>query len=195
MSRIIIGLTGPTGSGKSVAANIAKTMGVQVVDCDVLARRATEKGSSGLDAVINEFGAEILNNDGTLNRKALAKIAFSNELNTERLNQTLLPIICDMVKSEICGARVLLDAPTLFESGIDSICTDTVAVLCDTEIRRKRIISRDNLTLNEADVRLSAGKNDEFYIERASHILYNKGDLADYEKSALKLFKKLYGGI
>ncbi len=194
MSRIVIGLTGPTGAGKSLVARLAQAKGIQVIDCDLLARRSTEKGGCGLAAVVAEFGEDILNPDGTLNRKALAKKAFSNKENTERLNRTLLPIIAQLVKSEISKDLVLLDAPTLFESGIDGICTATVAVLSDKEIRLKRIIERDNLTITEANTRLNAGKTDEFYIERADKIIYNNGAKGEYEQNALAVLNDLFGG-
>ncbi len=195
MSKIIIGLTGPTGSGKSTASAVAKDMGIQVIDCDLLARKATEKGSIGLFMLCKTFGDVILNADGTLNRKMLASIAFETSEKTQLLNKTLLPVICDMVKEEIKSDRVLLDAPTLFESGIDSICNKTVAVLCDTETRRQRIIARDNLTIQEADTRINAGKTDEFYRERANYILYNNGEAQTHINNAVSLFENLYGGI
>lgn len=194
MKRIIIGLTGPTGSGKSSAAKAALDMGVQVIDCDVTARRASARGSRGLALLKKEFGNEIINPDGSLNRKKLAGIAFSCPENTERLNRTLLPIIAELIKQEIASDRVLLDAPTLFESGVDSMCNDTVAVLSDVSVRRKRIIARDNLTIEEANARISAGKSDDFYIKRAGHILFNNDDFDGYMSNAKKIFENLFGG-
>ena len=76
---IIVGLTGPTGAGKSSASAICKNLGIKHIDCDIIARKATEKGEKGLLAVVNAFGADILNNDGTLNRKALAQKAFKDK--------------------------------------------------------------------------------------------------------------------
>lgn len=194
MSRLIIGLTGPTGAGKSSVSVLARDMGVQVIDCDFLARCATERGSRGLAALTAEFGSEILHSDLTLDRKRLAAIAFSTRENTERLNRTLLPVIAELVTQEIHAEYVLLDAPTLFESGIDSLCGDTVAVLSSLELRRERIIRRDRLTAEEADLRIGAGKPDEYYIKRAGHIIYNNGDINTCLLQAKQLFVKLFGG-
>ena len=72
--------------------------------------------------------------------------------------------------------KVLLDAPTLFESGADSMCNAVVAVLAEKEDRKKRIILRDGLTDAEAELRISAGKNDDYYKDRTQHIIYNNGD-------------------
>ena len=170
---ILVGLTGPTGSGKSTAAAVAEKMGIKVIDCDKLARKAVERGSEGLKALVNAFGSDILASDGSLDRKAMAKKAFSSRENTELLNKTLLPHISELVKSQLDAERILLDAPTLFESGLDSICDKTVAVLSDPAKRLARIMERDSLTSDEALQRMNAGKNDKFYIERSDHIIYN----------------------
>lgn len=192
---IIIGLTGPTGSGKSIAAAIARDMGIKVIDCDLVARQAVEKGTDGLSALCEEFGSEILNADGTLNRKYLAQVAFSSKENTELLNKTLFPHITKLVNSQLDADKILLDAPTLFESGINSICTNTVAVLTDKDTRIKRIIKRDGLTINEALTRVNAGKDDSYYTERADYILYNNGQTQEYISHAAALLTKLFGGI
>ena len=170
---LIIGLTGPTGSGKSSASSEAQNQGFKVINCDKLARVAVEKGTEGLVKLTQVFGDGILNTDGTLNRKVLAQKAFSSAENTKLLNETLLPIIAKMVKAEATGEYVLLDAPTLFESGIDSICDSTIAVLADRDIRFERIMKRDNMDEDAANLRINAGKNEDFYKAKADYIIYN----------------------
>lgn len=189
--RTIIGLTGPTGAGKSKAAATAFQMGFKVVDCDFLARVAVEKGSEGLLAVKKAFGEDVINEDGSLNRKKLAEKAFASKENTELLNKTLLPYIVKLVELQITGDKVLLDAPTLFESGINDMCSATVAVLADTDIRLKRIIERDNISDSDAMLRISAGKKDEFYINLADFTVYNNED----EKKFINDFKGILNTI
>lgn len=195
---IVIGLTGPTGSGKSSTKNVCEKYGIKVVDCDKIARKATEKGTKGLLALTEVFGKDILNGDYTLNRKALAQKAFASPEKTAILNRTIFPFIKELVLSEIEGELVLLDAPTLFESGINEVCFKTVAVLSSVDIRLERIIQRDSLTENQARLRISAGKNDNFYKENADYILYNNSNLetflTEFEKvlrEILKLGEKL----
>lgn len=190
---MIIGLTGPTGSGKSSAAAIACEQGFTVVDCDKLARVAVEKGTDGLKALVSAFGEDILNHDETLNRKVLAQRAFATPEKTELLNKTLLPYIVKLVKMEAIGEKVLLDAPTLFESGIDSMCDTTVAVLSDTEIRLGRIMARDCLDKESALLRINAGKSDEFYINNAEHIIYNNGDTSRFFNEFNKIISRIMG--
>ncbi len=189
---IIIGLTGPTGAGKSSAAALCKKLGVKHIDCDIIARKATEKGEEGLTAVVKAFGYDILNNDGTLNRKALAEKAFKDNESTELLNQTLLPIIKKMVLKEIDCDKVLLDAPTLFESGVDEICDKTVAVLSNKEFRLKRILERDNITKEQALLRINAGKSDDFYKEKCDFVIYNNADENTFNSDFLNLLKEIF---
>lgn len=189
--KIIIGLTGPTGSGKSSACAVCEKFGITVVDCDKLSREAVKKGSGGLNAVVKAFGRDILQSDGTLNRKALARKAFSSAENTEKLNRTLLPFIADLVLEKAKGERVLLDAPTLFESGIDSACFKTVAVLADEDIRLKRIIERDNISESEARLRMSAGKNADFYRKNADYIIYNNGETEAFINEFSKVLEEI----
>ena len=188
---IIIGLTGPTGAGKSLVSSVAAQQGYQVIDCDLAARRAVERNSEGLLSLIKVFGDEILNSDGTLNRKALAKRAFSAKENTQLLNETLLPHIVKLIESEMVSDKVLLDAPTLFESGIDKKCTVTVAVLADREERKRRILERDCINEQEAELRMGAGKEDDFYRRRADFVIYNNKGTADFKNEFIKFLEAL----
>ena len=179
---IIIGLTGPTGAGKSSLKTVAENLGYKVIDCDITARKAVEKGTKGLMALVNTFGEDILFSDGSLNRKALAQKAFSTPQKTELLNKTLLPFITELVLRECDGDKVLLDAPTLFESGLNAKCTATVGVLADRETRLARIKIRDNLSEVEALIRINAGKTDEFYKKNADYIIYNNGECLEFQR-------------
>ncbi len=187
----VVGLTGPTGSGKSSVASVAQDLGFKVVDCDKLARVAVERGSDGLSAVVAAFGDDILNADGTLNRAALAKKAFSTTKNTELLNATLLPHINELVKNEITTEKVLLDAPTLFESGADCLCNEVIAVISDEKLRKYRIMARDGIDESEAMLRIKAGKPDEFYMEKTNNIVYNDCELSVFNLKIQKLLSKL----
>ena len=188
---IIIGLTGPTGAGKSSLKTVAENLGYKVIDCDITARKAVEKGTKGLMALVNTFGEDILFSDGSLNRKALAQKAFSTPQNTELLNKILLPFITELVLKECEGDKVLLDAPTLFESGLNEKCTATVGVLADRETRIERIKSRDNISEVEALIRINAGKTDEFYKQNADFVIYNNGETEEFQKEFEVILSKI----
>lgn len=187
----VIGLTGPTGAGKSSATAVAENLGFKIVDCDKLARVAVEKGSDGLAAVVNVFGNDILNSDGTLNRASLAQKAFSTYENTELLNRTLLPHIITLVEAQIDCNLVLLDAPTLFESGADNLCDEVIAIISDEKTRKTRIMERDGIDEAAAELRIKAGKPDEFYIEKTDNIIYNDCELSVFNLKLEKLITKL----
>ena len=187
----VIGLTGPTGAGKSSVTTVAEELGFKVVDCDKLARKAVERGSAGHGALMLTFGTEILNREGEINRKKLAEIAFSTPKNTELLNKTVLPYIMMLVREEIDCDKVLLDAPTLFESGADNLCDEVIAVISDEKTRLDRIMARDNIDEEAALLRIKAGKPDEFYIEKTDNIVYNDCELSVFNLKIQKLITKL----
>ena len=178
----IIGLTGPTGAGKSNLTQTAQNLGFKVIDCDKVARQAVVKDSEGLKALVKVFGADILLKNGELDRKALARKAFSTPENTERLNKTLFPFITKLVEKEFDCDLVLLDAPTLIESGLDSKCHKVIGIWADPEIRLERICQRDNLSLEDAKIRLNAGKDESFYKENTDVLIYNNGDISEFRK-------------
>lgn len=187
----MIGLTGPTGAGKSSLTAVAENLGYKVIDCDKTARRAVEKGTDGLKALTKVFGEDILLPDGELNRKALAKKAFVTKENTKLLNKTLLPFIVDLIKRECDEEYILLDAPTLFESGINSECDATIAVLADVNLRLERIKNRDSITEEEAKLRISAGQTDDFYKENADFVICNNGDITVFTKEFEDILKEI----
>lgn len=189
----IIGLTGPTGSGKSTFSAIAKEKGFGIIDCDKLSRLVTKEGSECLIKLSLEFGNDILK-DGKLDRKLLAKRAFTDIKRKEKLEEIIFPYILNAVIERINGDEsdnILLDAPTLFESGLDEMCGSTIAVLCPKQKRKERIIIRDNLTEEQAEIRLNAGKDDSFYLERADFILNNSENENDYIARCSELINNL----
>lgn len=194
--KFVLGLTGPTGAGKSTLCKTAEDFGFYVIDCDKIARQVTGE-SACLSALTEAFGKGILNDDNTLNRKALAKAAFFCYEKTELLNRTILPFIVDKIEKEIVLSnrdRILLDAPTLYESGADRLCDAVCVVLSDKEKRILRIIARDNITQDEALLRINAGKTDEYYTSKTENIIYNDGNTENFIEEFKNLLNSLIGG-
>ncbi len=180
MNGCIIGLTGPTGAGKSEAARALAAAGCVIVDADRVSRMAVAEADC-LSALAEVFGAEILLPDGTLNRRELARRAFATHEKEQMLNAITHPRILKYMNTEIQTAlengaqAVIVDAPLLFESGMDASCQVTAAVLAPAEVRLQRICARDHLPEADAKLRMKIQPPDDFYISRADRIFYNDG--------------------
>ena len=176
----VIGVTGKTGSGKSSVCLELKKLGAYIIDTDVIARKIVEKDTPALKQLAEHFGDVILNDDGSLNRKALATLAFSSKEETEKLNGITHPYIAKEVEKEIAFAKengfeyCIVDAAALIESDCKDFC-DIIAVVCAREkIRLKRIIERDGIDEKSAKLRISAQKSDEYYFKNADIIIMNE---------------------
>lgn len=190
--KFILGLTGQTGAGKSTAAKSATKLGFYVIDCDSVAHRVLETDEVK-SALTVAFGENILEG-GKINRKKLAAAAFQTSDKTELLNKTVLPFIVKKINALIENSGkeyILLDAPTLFESGADKICNKTLGIIADTDIRFRRIIERDNLTELQALSRINAGKPDDFYIEKCDFVITNNGNETEFINNFEKLLKDI----
>lgn len=176
---IKLGLTGPTGAGKSTVARLLEQNGIPLVDADAIARTVTEKGSPVLSALADTFGKDILFPDGSLDRRALAAVAFSSKENTEKLNAVTHPAILARIRralADATGDAVVLDAPLLFETGLDTLCDYTAAIVADEAVRLARITARDGISEEEAKKRMAVQPDTAFYAARADILLYNNGD-------------------
>lgn len=194
--KFVVGLTGQTGAGKSSLCAAAMQSGFYVIDCDKLAHTVQQRAEVK-DALCNAFGKGILDINGMLDRKALAKVAFSSKTQTELLNKTILPFIMTEIKDIISNTsekNILLDAPTLFESGAAEICNVTIGVTADEEIRFNRIVKRDGLTAEQAQSRIDAGKSECFYRENCDFVLTNNGTEIEFINNFKILIKDILGG-
>ena len=175
---IVIGLTGPTGAGKSTICSYLIDKGIKVIDADKVGINVINENHTCRNELSSYFGTDILDEGLKINRKILASKAFSSRKKTQMLNKITHPYIVNEIKKIISalsssGAEpIVIDAALLFESGLNLICDKIIAVLSDFNIRKQRIISRDTLTENDAELRLRAQKCDMFY-HKADFIIYN----------------------
>ena len=174
----LVGLTGKTGAGKSTVSALLKEKGAYIIDGDIVAREVLVDNGDLLKRLSEEFGCGIINVDGTLNRRALAKEAFSTPEKTEKLNSIMHPaindaIFCEAEKAFLNYDVVIVDAAAIIESGFTEKSDYLVVVHAPTEIRRERIIKRDGLSEADADVRINGQKDDDFYLSKADFIFKN----------------------
>lgn len=197
MKSMVIGLTGQTGAGKSTVSAYLRENGIAVIDADKTARDVVETGSACIADIALEFGCEYINMDGTLNRKKMAKTVFTEKEKLKKLNTLMFPYIIERIQDEIKQLRqkgepiIVLDAPTLFESGADKDCDYVVSVTADPALRMQRIVHRDNLTQEEAMQRISAQHDEEYYKSRSWKVLENNGSVDELKNQTSALLSRL----
>ncbi len=169
-----IGLTGPTGAGKSYICELLEKRGFKIIDCDKIAHELTEKDAPILKSIASAFGDDVVKN-GELDRKLLASRAFDTKEHTKKLNSILHPAIVEKCKEEAQGLTVL-DASQLFEANMQNDCYKVIGVLADEDVRIKRVITRDNITEQQAKLRMSAQFDNDYFIDNCDYIIYNNGE-------------------
>lgn len=180
----IIGITGNSGSGKSYVSEFIKkyyleqNIKAEIIDADQVAKSMQNSESEYMKAIIREFGEDILE-EGKLNRKKLAKIVFSNNQEKEKLDRITQKYVVANIKEQIKSYReqgmviIVIDVPLLFESELNQECTITVGVIAPKEKKLERICKRDNITIEEAELRLNSQPNDEYYRNNCDYIIEN----------------------
>ncbi len=192
----LVGLTGKTGAGKSTVSALLKEKGAYIIDGDIVARNVLVNNGALLNELSGAFGEEILNSDGTLNRRALAKKAFSTPEKTELLNSIMHPAINDVIFSEAEKAFstfdvVIVDAAAIIESGFTEKSNYLIVVHAPVEIRKERIIMRDKLSEDDAMVRINGQKEDDFYLSKADFV-FNNFPPHNVDEQILQLEKELF---
>jgi dephospho-CoA kinase len=163
-----VGLTGSIGVGKSFVASIFAELGCHVLDADLTAREVVMPGTAGLNAIVQEFGEEILNTYGTLDRKRLGALIFADENRRQRLNHILHPFIIarqDEIlrewEREDPNGIGIVDAALMIESGGYKRFDKLIVVHCRPEVQLERLMLRDKLSRDEAQRRVASQMSQE----------------------------------
>lgn len=176
----IIGLTGGSGAGKTTASQQFARLGAYVIDADQVARTVVQPGRPALAELAAAFGTDILLPDGTLDRKGLAARAFASPEGTALLNRVTHKYITQEIAALLAASDAevaVIDAAALIESGLAARCDIVVSVLAQQDVRLRRIMERDGLTREQAQLRIDAQKSDQFYIDNSNHVLYNNKEI------------------
>ncbi|MDR1927193.1 MAG: dephospho-CoA kinase [Oscillospiraceae bacterium] len=157
----VLGLTGPTGAGKSAAARLLAALGCRVIDCDALAREVVRPGSPVLAALAQAFGADVLAGDGSLRRALLAQRAFADADARETLNRLTHPAIGALAVERAGQAppdcpAIVLDAAALPESALAQVCDHIAVITAPEALRLRRIMLRDGAGESAARQRIEA---------------------------------------
>lgn len=182
----VIGITGPTGCGKTTLLRVIARHGGVTVDCDALYYAMLRENAPMRAELCAAFG-DIFLPDGTLDRPKLAAQVFSSASALDRLNAIVYHHMNLKMRQLLAAAREInppyfaIDAINLVESGLSALCDTTVAVLAPLEARLARIMARDHIAADYAQKRIDAQKDDAFYRTHCAATLYNAGTPADFE--------------
>lgn len=192
---MVIGITGSSGAGKSTICEILENeYKVKIINADKIAKKLSKKGSNYIIDIISKFGADIVDEEGELKRKKLAEIIYSDPEKREALNECTFKYIKKEIENQIkkteSGVTVIIDAPLLFECELDKICDKVIGIISKKELQIERIVARDNIDYDQAEKRLNAQKDNEFYINKCDEIIENNNDLEWIEEEIRKVAKE-----
>lgn len=193
----ILGLTGQSGAGKSTVAEFLEQNGFYVISADLLVKKIYNSGSPCLKTIAAVFGEDIISDNGTPDRKLLAKRAFSSKENTALLSSIVHPFVTAELFTQIKKAAesgattVVYDAPQLFESNADVICDEIISVTAEKSVRLERICKRDNISKGNALMRMNAQLDEEFFRENSDYIIENNSDLSSLNVQLEGLLKQI----
>ncbi|MDO4530613.1 MAG: dephospho-CoA kinase [Bacillota bacterium] len=194
----VIGLTGGTGSGKSVVSRSLAAAGAVIVDADRIAHEIIWKGEPAYQEIIAYYGTGILDEAGNIIRKKLGEIVFHDKEKLAFLNQCTHKYIVAEVNRQISAAKaagearaVVVDAPLLLEAGLEKVCDLVWVVYAAPEVRAKRVMERDGITMELAAARIASQKSWEEYKAAASVVIDNSGGMEALEEQLSVLLKTL----
>ncbi len=181
---IVIGLCGSSGSGKGYVCGVFKEYGVEYIDTDKVYLEIAVSGSPCVKELCRFFGDEILNGDGSLNRRELSKRVFEgdnaaqhlkmlNRITHKYIRQKVVSTLEQFRESGVKAA--IIDAPVLFESGFNDLCDVTVCVTAPREIKLDRILKRDKITRHKAEARIDSQLADSRLRELCNYEIVNDG--------------------
>jgi dephospho-CoA kinase len=192
-----VGLTGGIGSGKSAVSRLLREHGAVVVDADLVAREVVDVGTSGLAAVVDAFGPDVLRDDGSLDRAALVRRVFSDPEALRRLNAITHPRIAERTKELFRQAveqraQVLVhDVALLVENGLTPAYDDVVVVAAEPATQLDRLVRLRGMSEDDARARIAAQLPLEDKLAVATHVIRNDGPLEELAPQVERVWQSL----
>jgi dephospho-CoA kinase len=190
-----VGLTGGIASGKSTVSDVLRELGAVVIDADQLARDVVAAGTPGLEAVVEEFGREVLTDSGELDRPAVARMVFADDAARKRLEGIVHPLVFEEIvrleQAAPAGAVVVHDIPLLAESGRAETFDAVVVVDAPPEVQVARMVEDRGWTREEAESRMAAQASREDRLAIATYVVENSGSREDLRRQVEAVYEKL----
>lgn len=181
----VIGVTGGIATGKSSVLELLASRGVETIDADAVYHTLVRPGGALVAPIAARFGPAMLAEDGSIDRRALAGIVFADRAALADLDAITHPAVITAIRARIDASRshvVAVDAIKLIESGLAELCDSIWLVVCDPAIQRIRLMRRNGLSEDEADMRLAAQPDEAARRAQADVVIDNSGTLADLER-------------
>jgi dephospho-CoA kinase len=195
---LVVGLTGGIGSGKSEVARRLAALGAVVVEADAIARAVVDVGTPGLTRIVDEFGAEVIAADGSLDRDAMAARVFGDDAARARLNAIVHPLVgaamlerTAQAGADDAHAVVVNDVPLLVEGGLSDRYDAVVVVDCSPETQLRRLVEQRGMTEADARARMAVQATREQRLAVADYVISNDGDLDALDASVWQVWSDL----
>ena len=179
---LLVGLTGSIATGKSTVSRMFAHLGARVIDADLLAREVVMPGQAAYARIVEEFGPQVIQEDGSLDRKALGALVFGDSVKRKRLEEITHPAIglrqqrmLSVLDEEAFEGVVIWDAALLFEGGGAGKMDRVVVVYADPETERRRLVERDGLSDTDARARIDSQIPVAEKAKLADHVIDNSG--------------------
>lgn len=193
MSKLIIGLTGGIGSGKTTVADIFAEYDIDIIDADVVAREVVEPGTPALEQIAEHFGAEFILSDGNLDRAKLRDKIFSTPDDKQWLNSLLHPLIRETMNEQCLQAKssyCFLVAPLLIENSIHKAVDKVLVVDVKPETQISRTTTRDNNTTEQVQKILDSQVDRDTRLAHADFVINNDDCSVDELKNQIELLHR-----
>ncbi|MDD5225709.1 MAG: dephospho-CoA kinase [Candidatus Omnitrophica bacterium] len=192
VQKLVIGLTGGFGVGKSSVAQRFKNLGAEVIDADDIAHAAMKKGSPVFDPIIELFGEALHPGGKKMDREILAEIVFNDSKRRKELEAIIHPYVYEKIKEKLEASDrkvILVEVPLLFEAGFETLCDKVVTVTCNSTIKMKRLTNK-KFTEQEVRARERAQMSEALKAQKANFIIDNSKSIYQTQREIERLWYK-----
>ncbi len=194
-NKVVIGLTGSFGSGKSTVSRILASWGARIIDADKIAHGYLKPKGRVYKKIVSAFGSSVIGKNNEIDRRALGRIAFSDTNKLKKLNNIVHPEVIRAINKKLAGIKkgvVILDAPLLLEVGLENAVSKLIVVAVDKNTQLERLLKKTSLSRAEILKRIKFQIPQNVKLRSANFIIDNSGTLKETKKQVFSIRRKLW---